>query len=126
MQNTKTFPAFTRIEDDASAWQVGITRATIQRILACRNGKANPGDMISLWMFYACTARWQQVNRPRATTGYTAKALCWPESRVRRTKAGLKKLQLIEDATTEDATTGQITGWYILLTRAEANLEPLP
>lgn len=104
--------AYALIEDDASAWQVGITRETIQRILQHPDKKADPGDMVALWMFYAYTARWQNVSQPRATTGFTAKGLRWTAARVIKAKAGLKSLGLVQDSVRKDAS-GRIVGWYV-------------
>lgn len=109
MQNTTQT---VRVADDASAWQVGITRETIQRILAVKSKGSDSGDMLALWMFYAYTARWQNVNQPRATTGYTASGLGWSESRVRRAKHALKLLGLIEDISCREEN-NRITGWYV-------------
>lgn len=112
MSKAKSSATYALIEDDASAWQVGITRETIQRILQHPDKKADSGDMIALWMFYAYTARWQNVSQPRATTGYTAKGLRWTAARVIKAKAGLKSLGLVLDAVRKDAL-GRIVGWYV-------------
>jgi hypothetical protein len=101
-----------RIEGDSNQWSVAITRQTIQRIISHPNPKAKTGDMIALWMFYAYTARWQEVNQPKATTSYTAKGLRWSQERVKKTKNLLKGLGLIEDAVRKDAS-GKVVGWYI-------------
>lgn len=98
-------------EDDSNQWSVGITRQTIERIL--KSGEPDPGDMIALWMFYAYTCRWQHQTRAKATTAFTAKGLGWSEPRVRKVKASLVALGLVQDVRDQDETTGQVQGWYI-------------
>jgi hypothetical protein len=73
----------------------------------------HPGDLMALYWFYYYTAKWQKTNNPKATTSYAAKGLKWSEDRIRQTKKQLIKLELIEDITSRNKDTNQITGHYI-------------
>jgi len=72
----------------------------------------NPGELISLYMFYYYTAKWQETNQPKATTGYAAQGLNWTESRVRKSKKDLIQIGLIEDVRKTNEK-GQVSGYYI-------------
>lgn len=97
-------------EGDSSQWSVGITRATIERIL--KSDSEDRGDMLSLWMFYAYTCRWQEVSQARATVAFVAKGMGWSEPRVKKARNGLKELGLIDDVQSR-AKDGQVNGWYV-------------
>ena len=73
-----------------------------------------PSDLISLYMFYYYTAKWQKTNQPKATTSYAAKGLKWSKDKIRRIKKKLIDLHLIEDIKSRDEN-NKITGWYIKL-----------
>jgi len=70
-------------------------------------------DLISLYLFYYYTAKWQRTDQARATTLYTAQGMNWTEERVRKAKKILIGLGLIEDITHRDETTQVILGHYI-------------
>ena len=101
-----------RFKGDPSSRQISITKETMDRILSFVSKGADCGDMIALWMFYAYTARWQNTNQPKATTGYAAKGLGWSEKRVKKVKGFLKSLELVEDVRRVDKF-GTTTGWFI-------------
>jgi len=75
----------------------------------------HPADLISLYIFYYYTAKWQNTNSVQATTEYTAKGLKWSSDRVRQRKKELIKLDLIEDKISKNPQTNQIEGHYILV-----------
>jgi len=74
--------------------------------------KDKPADLISLYLFYYYTAKWQKTNQPKATTGYCATGLKWTENRIRQTKKQLIKIGLIEDVQSRNSN-NKITGHYI-------------
>ena len=73
-----------------------------------------PSELIALYCFYYYTAKWQQTNAPKCTTGYVMNGLRWTKEKVIRSKKALKRLGLIEDVVRKN-NKGQITGWYIKL-----------
>jgi hypothetical protein len=73
----------------------------------------NPSDLIALYHFYYYTAKWQNTNRARATTSYTANGLKWSEPRVRKNKKVLLMLGFIEDHQSRNPDTKEITGHYV-------------
>ena len=46
----------------------------------------NLADLIGLYCFYYYTAKWQQTNQPKATTGYAAKGLKWGIQKIQKHK----------------------------------------
>jgi len=85
-------------------------KATLDKLLQ----QDKPADLIALYTFYYYTAKWQKTNKPKATTGYAAKGLKWPEARVRSAKNVLKELGLVQDVPARDKeTNSRIVGWYI-------------
>ena len=70
-------------------------------------------DLISLYLFYYYTAKWQQTDQTYATTAYTAEGMYWTEKKVRSVKKVLISLGLIEDITRRDENTQTILGHYI-------------
>ena len=72
----------------------------------------NPADVLSLYWLYYYTAKWQETNQPKCSTGYVAKGLNWSMEKVKRTKKVLIELGLIEDIRQTNQQ-GKITGWYI-------------
>jgi len=69
-------------------------------------------DLIALYVFYYYTAKWQQTNKPKATTGYTANGLNWSEFRVRQMKKILEEMKLVKSITKRDEN-NKIVGHYI-------------
>jgi hypothetical protein len=72
-----------------------------------------PADLIALYNFYYYTAKWQETNQPKCTTGYTAEGLKWSEAKVRRAKKELMQLGLVEDV--QQKVNGKVTGCFIKL-----------
>ncbi len=73
----------------------------------------NPSELIALYTFYYYTAKWQQTNRPKCTTGYVAKALHWGIKKTQKIKKQLLEFGLIEDARAVEPLTGRVLGHYI-------------
>lgn len=71
-----------------------------------------PSELISLYTFYYYTAKWQQTNQPKATTGYVAEGLKWGRDKVIKYKKQLIELGLIEDIQNRDES-GKLIGHYI-------------
>jgi hypothetical protein len=82
-------------------------------------------DLLALYVFYYYTAKWQQTNRPKATTGYVAKGLHWSEIRVRKIKQLLIDAKLIKDTTSRDEN-NQIIGHYIYVRFIWSNEKIVP
>ena len=72
----------------------------------------NAADLISLYVFYYYTAKWQKTNQIKATTEYTSKGIGMGLGNVRKVKKQLIELGLIEDVEKKDEL-GKITGHYI-------------
>ena len=72
-----------------------------------------PADLIALYNFYYYTAKWQETNQPKCTTGYTAEGLKWSNAKVRRAKKELMRLGLVEDV--QRKVNGKVTGCFIKL-----------
>lgn len=70
------------------------------------------GHLIALYCFYYYTAKWQKTNQPKATTEYVAQGLDCTVEFVRKYKAALVTLKLIEDFQRKDES-GKITGHFI-------------
>lgn len=99
----------TRIADgDPNKGSVGLTKATIDRILK----QENAADLLALYTFLSYTARWQETTQPKATVGYIGKALSWSERTVQRRKGQLREIGLIEDVAVSDRE-GKVTGWFV-------------
>jgi len=69
----------------------------------------NPADLISLYVFYYYTAKWQHTHKIRATTAFTATGLHWTEVRVRKIKSQLISLKLVRDVV-QKSEDGKILG----------------
>jgi hypothetical protein len=80
-------------EDNQSAFAVGVTKITIDRILRLNTHRA---DALALYLFYAYTARWKNTNEIWANNQYAAKSLSWGVDKVRRVRQILLDLGLIE------------------------------
>lgn len=88
-----------------------LSKQTIDEFLK----QENPADLISLYIFYYYTAKWQKTNQPKCTTSYAAKGLKKSEDWIRKTKKVLIDLGLIEDHKDIDKETKKVKGWYIKL-----------
>ncbi len=86
---------------------ISVTKTTIDRILK----EKNP-DVLSLYMFYAYTGKWQSTNSVFCTTEYAKKGLNLGRFRMTNAKKTLLELGLIEDVTRKDDD-GRISGHYI-------------
>lgn len=73
----------------------------------------NASDLITLYIFYYSTAKWQNTNQPKCTAAFVAKGLGWCINRVRRIKKQLRDLEMIEDVQQRDPVTYQIQAHYI-------------
>ena len=72
----------------------------------------NPSELISLYIFYYYTAKWQKTNQPKCTTDYVSKGLHWAAQKVRNVKKQLIELGLVEDIK-QRGEHNKITGHYI-------------
>ena len=72
---------------------ISIPKATIDILLK----QKEPLGIIGLYTFYYYTAIWQKTNQPKATTNYAAKGLKVSTTRIRRYKAMLLELNLVEE-----------------------------
>jgi hypothetical protein len=87
-----------------------LTKATMDRFLK----EDNPSNLISLYMFYYYTAKWQKTNQPKATIAYASKALRYSAVTIRKYKKRLSEMGLIEDICKKNKD-GRVAGWYIKL-----------
>jgi len=87
-----------------------ISKFLMDKFLDQKNDK--PSDLISLYMFYYYTARWQKTNHPKATTSYAAKGLRWTQARIIKTKKKLIEMGLIDNIQNRDQN-NMIRGHYI-------------
>lgn len=94
--------------NDISEHLLILNKTTIDKLFRTEN----PADVVSLYIFYYYTAKWQQTNQPKCTTYYTANALQWSETKTRKIKNQLLELGLIEDVKSRD-TNGKISGHFI-------------
>ena len=86
-----------------------LTKPTLDVFL----NQTNPMDLISLYILYYYTAKWQKTNQIHATTGYISKGAGWSRERVIQTKKKLIELGFIEDVRRQNSKTGKLEGWYI-------------
>lgn len=100
-----TMPTHNFIENSL----VILTKQTLDIFLR----QENPSELIALYTFYYYTAKWQQTNRPKCTTGYVAKALHWGIKKTQKIKKQLLEFGLIEDAKAVDPLTKRVLGHYI-------------
>lgn len=87
-----------------------LTKQTVDIFLKSNS----PADVMALYTFYYYTAKWQETNQPKCTTGYAAQGLKWSETKIRKVKKELLALGLIEDVQQKDAS-GKICGHFIKL-----------
>lgn len=72
-----------------------------------------PAGLIALYNFYYYTAIWQKTNQPKATIKYAAEGLKLSLAKVRRYKAGLIKIGLIEEVQIRSKDNSRIAEHYI-------------
>lgn len=72
----------------------------------------NVSDLISLYVFYYYTAKWQKTNQPKCTINYICKGLKWGKDKVIKTRKCLEDIGLIQQIKRINKK-GQIIGWYI-------------
>jgi hypothetical protein len=72
----------------------------------------NRSELISLYLFYYYTAKWQKTNQPYALTSFVAKGLNWGIDKVKKYKGKLLDLRLIQDVIHKNAN-GKIQSHYI-------------
>lgn len=87
---------------------ISITKPTLDKLLK-EDDRAN---LISLYVFYDYTAKWQKTTIIKSTTNYTANGLNWTTERVQKHKKQLVELGLIEEVVRRNEK-NQITGYYI-------------
>ena len=87
---------------------VFLTKPTLDRFLK----EENPGDLIALYTFFYYTAKWQQTNIVKATSGYVKKGLKWGIVRLTNTEKTLIDMGFIQKIKRRDKN-GKITGWYV-------------
>lgn len=88
---------------------ISIPKATIDLLLK----QQEPVGLLALYNFYYYTAVWQKTNQPRATTAYVAEGLKVSIPRVRRYKAALLDLGLIEDVVVRSKDNKRIARHFI-------------
>ena len=71
-----------------------------------------PSDIISLYIFYYYTAKWQKTNQPKATSNYCMNGLKIGYSRFKKAQQKLIDLKLISKIQSRNEK-GQIIAWYI-------------
>jgi hypothetical protein len=86
-----------------------LEKATIDRFL--KHERA--ADLIALYAFYIYTGNWQKTNQPAATTEYAAKGLGWGVAKLRKVKAILVTMGLIEDLAEINPHSRKAEGWFI-------------
>lgn len=96
------------LEGDISDYFIGLTKPTIDRILKTDN----PADVMSLYLFYCYTAKWQKKTVVRATAEFCMKALNIGETRFSNARKVLIALKLIEDIQRKNES-GKVVGWYV-------------
>lgn len=85
-----------------------ITKQTLDKFLK----EDNPADLISLYIFFYYTARWQKTNIIKATQNYVKKGLGWGIDRLNKSEDKLINLGLIEKITRRD-NKGKVVGWFV-------------
>jgi hypothetical protein len=100
---------------------ITVTHTTLDIIL---KKSQYPSDCISLYMFYAYTAKWQSTNRVFAVSDYAKTGLGIGKIRFAHAKSELKRLGLIEDYADRDKKTGKINKWYIKVNYILNNSHP--
>lgn len=81
-----------------------------------------PTNVLSLYLFYYNTSKWQKTNQVWATDNYCKKNLHWGTKTLLETKKRLKELGLIELIRKRNEN-GEITKWFIKV-RTIQSIEP--
>ena len=108
MKRTRNISTDPTVEFNVNQEPIILSKALLDRLM----NHEKFSDLLALYVFYYYTAKWQQTNRPKATTSYTANGLNWSEIRVRQTKQILIDLKLIKNVVTKNEL-NQVTGHYI-------------
>lgn len=95
-------------EYDINAEPLVISKSIIDILLK----EENPSELIALYMFYYCTAKWQKSNQSKAITSYAASSLKLSIPTIQKNKKILIRLNLIEDIINRD-NASKITSHYI-------------
>ena len=105
MPRTTTCSQEIEIISDSSE-PISVTPFLIDRLLAT----GDYSNLISLYLFYYRTARYQKTNQPWATISFVAKGMSWGVEKVSQKKQALIKLGLIEEiqGKREDGTFGKL------------------
>ena len=72
----------------------------------------HPSELISLYMFYYYTSKWQKTQQPKATDSFCEQGLSMGRDRFARAKQTLIRLGLIEQTSSKDQS-GKINGWFV-------------
>jgi hypothetical protein len=99
-------------EGDPNQFAIGVTKATIDRILKLPKHR---GDALALYLFYAYTARWQKTtSEVWATVRYACNGLGWGQNKLLDVKKTLMSLGLVENVMVRDQR-GRVTqrGWRV-------------
>ena len=94
---------------DAAQWLIGLTKATLWRLLQLEEHRA---DAIALYVFYAYTARWQGGRDIRATNTYAARGLNWGTRKVSVVRQVLEELGLVKAIPVRSGG-GQVEEWHV-------------
>lgn len=84
-----------------------INQATIERLFTEENL-----NVLTLYLFYYKTAKWQKHNPIKASDEYCKKCLHWGIDKLQKAKIRLKEMKLIENIRRIDET-GKVIGWYV-------------
>lgn len=98
------------IKYETSCEPMVVSKSIMDRFLQTENYS----ELLSLYLFYYYTAKWQETNTPKATNSYVAKGIGWSESKVCRFKKHLIDMELIENIK-RVGDDGKVKGWYILV-----------
>jgi hypothetical protein len=84
-----------------------INQTTIERLFTEKNL-----NVLTLYLFYYKTAKWQKHNPIKASDEYCKKCLHWGIDKLQNAKTRLKEMKLIENIRRIDET-GKVIGWYV-------------
>ena len=84
-----------------------INRTTIERLFNEENL-----NVLTLYLFYYKTAKWQKHNPIKASDEYCKKCLHWGIDKLQNAKQKLKEMNLIENVRRTDDK-GKVVGWYV-------------
>lgn len=93
-----------------------MTKPQMDRMLGTGQG----GDVVSVYMFYYYTAKWQDTNQPYCTVEYIAQGLGISKDRVRKAREHLLELGYIEDIQTK-GTEGKFGKRYVKINYIPSN-----